>query len=205
MYDEVDADIHIVPGNSIFPLIVKPSNQHCSLGINFDSVVENKIQLNKQIKIIEKQFGQKPLVEEYIFGRELNVMILGDEVLPISEIIFGEYYKDKPKIVDYEAKWREQSENYKQTVGVCPADLEKSLVVKIEKIALKAFQVCGGRDYGRVDMRLSENNEPYVLEVNLNPDIRPDGGAFRSAKTAGYSYPQFLKKIVEIAWKRYGN
>lgn len=191
------------PGNLKFPLIVKPSNQHCSLGISLNSVVNNKIDLEKQVKKIKKEFGQEVLTEEYIMGRELNVLILGNEVLPISEIIFGDYYKNKPKIVDFKAKWVESSVNYHQTTGVCPAKLNKKLEEKIKETALKAFQVCGGRDYGRVDLRLADDGKFYVLEVNLNPDISPGGGAFRSAKTAGYDYPGFLKKIVNVAMERY--
>lgn len=193
------------PGNLKFPMIVKPSNQHCSLGISLNSVVNNKIELEKQVKKIKKKFGQEVLTEEYIAGRELNVLILGNEILPISEIIFGNFYKNKPKIVDFKAKWVENSLNYKQTVGVCPAKLEEKLEAKIKVTALKAFQVCGGRDYGRVDLRLADDEKFYVLEVNLNPDISPGGGAFRSAKTAGYDYPGFLKKIVDVAMERYGD
>lgn len=194
-----------VPENKKFPLIVKPANEHCSLGISLSSVVKNKTELKKQVKKIKKKFGPEVLVEEYIAGRELNVLILGNKVLPISEIVFGNFFKDKPKIVDFKAKWVEDSINYRQTVGVCPAKLNKTLEVKIKKTALKAFQICGGRDYGRVDMRLADDGKFYVLEVNLNPDISPGGGAFRSAKTAGYDYPGFLKKIVDVAMERYEN
>lgn len=193
------------PGNLKFPMIVKPSNQHCSLGISLNSVVNNKIDLEKQVKKIKKEFSQEALIEEYIPGRELSVLILGKEVLPISEIIFGDFFKDKPKIVDFKAKWVENSINYCQTTGVCPAKLNETLETKIKKIALKAFQVCGGRDYGRVDLRLADDGKFYVLEMNLNPDISPGGGAFRSAKTAGYDYPGFLKKIIDVALERYGN
>ncbi|MBI3559051.1 ATP-grasp domain-containing protein [Candidatus Gottesmanbacteria bacterium] len=193
------------PGNLKFPLIVKPSAQHCSLGISLDSVVSNKIDLEKQTEKIEKEFNQKALVEEYIAGRELNVLILGNEVLPISEIVFGDFFKNKPKIVDFKAKWVENSVNYQQTIGVCPAKLNKAIESKIKKKALKAFKICGGRDYGRVDLRLANDDKFYILEVNLNPDISPGGGAFRSAKTAGYDYPGFLKKIVDLAMERYGN
>ena len=170
-----------------------------------DSVVNNKNELEKQVKKIKKEFKQEVLVEEYIAGRELNVLILGNEVLPISEIVFGDYFKNKPKIVDFKAKWVENSINYQQTTGVCPAKLNKELESEIKETALKAFQICGGRDYGRVDFRLAEDGKFYVLEVNLNPDISPGGGAFRSAKTAGYDYPGFLKKIIDVAWERYGN
>lgn len=193
------------PGNLKFPMIVKPSAQHCSLGISLSSVVNNETQLKKQIKKIKKEFDQEALVEEYIAGRELNVLILGNEVLPISEIVFGNFFKDKPKIVDFKAKWVENSVNYRQTTGVCPAKLDKKLEAKIKETSLKVFKICGGRNYGRVDLRLANNGKFYILEVNLNPDIQPDGGAFRSAKTAGYDYPGFLKKIIDVALERYGN
>ena len=194
-------------GNLKYPLIVKPTKEDSSVGININSVVNNYSELQKATKEVLDDFGEQVLVEEYIDGRELNIAVLGNgdktRTLPISEIIFGEYYKDKPKVIDFEAKWAQDSQEYKQTNGVCPADLPVNVVEELSKQSIAIFHACGGRDYGRVDVRLDKNNVPYFLEINLNPDIRPDTGIFRSAKAAGYDYPGFIKELIMIASLRY--
>lgn len=194
-----------VPGNSKtnFPLIVKPANEDCSLGINEKAVVKNKKELEEQIKFLEKTYSEPVLVEEYIDGRELNVSVIGAgknaEVLPISEIIFGPSYKNKPKVVDFAAKWEEKTDSFKETVGVCPAKLPADVENYVKEVALKSFLATGCKNITRVDIRLSKDNIPYVLEVNANPGIGPDDGSTRSARAAGLSYPQFLEKIIQVA------
>lgn len=172
--------------NLRFPLIVKPSQEDCSLGISQSSIYNEPI-----------------LIEEYIDGRELNVTILGHEVLPISEITFGPTFKNKYKIVDFAAKWEKRTPEYKQTVGVCPAKLPASLSRKIQSLALKVFKLTHGRDLTRIDFRLSSDGTPFVLEVNVNPAIGPEDGAVRSARAGGLSYPKFLEKIVKLAYGRH--
>lgn len=197
-----------VPGNSQtnFPLIVKPASEDCSLGINERAVVNNKQELEKQIKFLEKTYSEAVLVEEYIEGRELNVSVIGagknTQVLPISEIIFGPSYKNKPKVVDFAAKWEEQTANFKETVGVCPADLPKAVENHVKEVALKSFLATGCKNITRVDIRLSKDNIPFVLEVNANPGVGPTDGSTRSARAAGYSYSQFLQKIINVALER---
>lgn len=194
-----------VPGSSRekFPLIVKPANEDCSLGINEKAVVNNKQELEKQIEFLEKVYSEPVLVEEYIDGRELNVSVIGTgknaEVLPISEIVFGPSFKNKPKIVDFAAKWYEESISCKETVGSCPANLPKGVANYVKEVALKSFLATGCKNITRVDIRLSKNNIPYVLEVNANPGVGPDDGSTRSARAAGLSYSQFLEKILAVA------
>jgi D-alanine-D-alanine ligase len=195
-----------VPGSEKFPLIVKPACEDCSLGISEKSVVNNPRQLKKQTDFLRKKYDEEVLVEEYIDGRELNVTVMGNgdkaEALPISEIVFGPSYKDKYKIVDFDAKWKEHSLKFKETVGVCPADLPGKLAREIQDIAVAAYLATGCRDFARVDFRLSKNNKPFILEVNANPGIGPEDGATRSARAAGMSYPQFLEVIVRNALSR---
>ncbi len=191
----------------LFPLIVKPVNEHCSLGINENSVVSNIKELHNRLKYLFHTYQGPILVEEYIDGRELSLTLLGNnpniKVLPISEIIFGRSYQKKRwKIVDFAAKWIEESVNYKDTVGICPASLKEEIKLLIEELAKKAYILCGCRDYARLDLRLSPDGTPYFLEININPGIGPQDGAVRSAKTAGMDYSSFLKTIIKIALLR---
>ena len=185
-----------------FPMFVKLLSEDASIGISESSVVNNKSELKARIEYLFKNFKQDLIVEEYIDGRELNVSILGSEVLPISEISFKGLSKKLPKIITYEAKWSPTSEYYKHTVPVCPAKLSKGIATKISEIALESYRVMGCRDYARVDIRLAKNNHPYVIEVNPNPDISPDSGFARSAAASGIEYENLIEKLVRLALSR---
>lgn len=199
--DQLSADDLVLQ----FPIIVKPSAEDASVGIENDSIVYNFKSLCERVEFILKNFEQPALIEEYIDGRELNVGILGNNppvILPISEIDFSDLPSDKPKIVTYDAKWVEGTDEYNGTKGVCPADIPLRVEAKVKSIALKAFRLMGCRDYARVDMRLSPKNEPYVLEVNPNPDLSDDAGFYRSAKTYGMTYTNLVGAIVGFALER---
>jgi D-alanine-D-alanine ligase len=188
-----------------FPLIVKPSREDASVGIESSSVVSNLSELKKRIRFVIERFDQPALVEEYIDGRELNIAIIGNKkplVLPISEIDMSTLPKKYRRIISYNAKWMKDTEEYEHTRGVCPADLPVELETQIKEIALKAFQILGCRDYARIDVRLSADNKPFILEVNPNPDISDDAGFARSARAHGFTFEELICKIVESALER---
>jgi D-alanine-D-alanine ligase len=191
-----------------FPLIIKPVHEDGSIGINSDSVVRNNADFEKKVKEIIELYKQPALAEEYIDGREINAAVLGNgdnnQVLPLSEIIF-DFPEDVPKIVSFEAKWVEDSMLCKNSVGKCPADVPEQVKARIIDIAKKAFLAMGCSDYGRVDFRL-RGEELFVLEVNPNPCINPNGAGFiRSANAAGLDYDAVISKIVEIAMSRHND
>jgi len=188
-----------------YPLIVKPSREDASTGIDNGSVVEDLAALKKKVRGIFSEYDQPALIEEYINGRELNVAIVGNKrpiVFPISEIDFSGLPANYPKIVTYNAKWMQGTIEYTGTVGVCPAPIPAELEKKVKEIALKCYKVMGLRDYGRVDLRIDKNLVPYVLEVNPNPDLSDDAGFARSARTYGMSFEDTVAKIVEYALER---
>jgi D-alanine-D-alanine ligase len=189
-----------------FPLIVKPSHEDGSVGISNSSVVSTMGELRRLIRYIFEEFEQPALVEQYIDGRELNVAILGHKIpqaLPISEIDFSGLTNEMPKIVTYKAKWMHGTIEYEGTKGLCPARLTTQQEARLKEIALKCFHIVGCRDYARVDFRMAPNGQLYVLEVNPNPDISDEAGFARSAKAAGYTFPEVIGKIVESALERY--
>lgn len=188
-----------------YPLIVKPAFEDASVGIENDSIVENIKQLNRRVKFVLNFFQQPALVEEYIDGREFNVAVLGDrnlKALPISEIDFSAMPDNLYNIVSYQAKWDPLHEAYHKTIPHCPAKISKRIEKKVVETAIRAFRVMGCRDYARVDMRLSRQNELYVLEVNPNPDLTESAGFMRSAEASGLTYEKTLKKIISLAWAR---
>jgi len=190
------------PLNLNFPLIVKPSEEDASIGIKDESVVKNEKELRDRAKHVIKEYEQPALVEEFIDGREFNVGIIGDkEVLPISEITFDGLPEGKPKIVNYDAKWKEDSIDYKETKRSCPANINQELKDKLTQLAIKAAELFDCRDYFRVDFRVKDS-QPFILEVNQNPDISEDAGLFAMAKEKDYSYQDLINKIIKSAMQR---
>lgn len=191
--------------NLHYPLIMKLDEEDASIGISEYSVVKNFNEFKEHYQFLSETYNKKILLEEYIEGREINVAILNGKVLPPSEIDFTGLPEELPKIVTYEGKWIEGSEYYNFTKPVCPAKLNKKIKSQIEKIALQAYTVMNCRDYARVDIRLSKENIPYVIELNPNPDISPDSGFVRAANAAGISYKELLKTITSFALERKKN
>jgi len=107
-----------------------------------------------------------------------------------------------PRICGYEAKWEEGTPEFRHTVPLCPAPLPSKLEKRVKQVALRSYRLMDCRDYARVDIRLSLDGIPYVLEVNANPDISPDAGMPRSAGAAGLTYPQLIGRIAELAFSR---
>ncbi len=191
-----------------FPLIVKPISEDASVGIENESVVRTHEKLVERLKHVFDEFKQPALVEQFINGRELNVSVLGVDppiALPISEIDFSEMPEHLERIVSYQAKWDSLHEAYHKTIPICPAELSDEITKKAQEIALRVFSIMELRDYCRVDMRLSENNELFVLEANPNPELSDGVGFMRSADAVGYSYGDILNMIVGMALKRKKN
>ena len=189
-----------------FPLIVKPLREDASIGIKNDSVVENRDQLRKKFLSVIETYNQPALVEEFIDGREVNVSLLGTknpDVLPIAEIDFSNLPKEYKKFCPYDSKWINDSQFYRATPSICPTNLSNGLEKRIRKIAYDAYTIFGCRDYGRIDFRIGENNKPYVLEVNPNPDISLDAGLAKAAMVYGLTYDKLIDKILNSAMERY--
>lgn len=188
-----------------YPVIVKPAHEDASLGIDFDSVVSNLADLRRRVAWVIQNYHQPAIVEEYIDGRELNIAILGDQIpqaLPISEITFPYVPEDRPRICSYNVKWMESSPEYHWVGAECPAPLDEAVTARVQQIAIAAFSLLGCRDYARVDMRLDANNQPYIVEVNANPDLSPDAGLTRSALASGRTYTQLVGEIIACALQR---
>jgi D-alanine-D-alanine ligase len=103
------------------------------------------------------------------------------------------------QIVTFSGKWHKESIEARGTPGVCPADLTPEVRDRVEAAAVLAYQELGVRGFARVDMRLRED-VPYILEVNIHPDLAPDAGFFRSARVGGHSYASMLLFILRLAF-----
>lgn len=190
-----------------FPLIVKPNREGSSKGIGISSVVDNREDLYEQIKKVINQYGREVLVEEFIEGKELTVGIMQNgkiKVLPILEIDFSTAKKSG----EYFYSWRMKEYQGDVELGLtptfyCPARLDKDTEKKVRDIAKRAHTSIGCLDISRVDIRLSKDNIPYVLEVNPLPGLDPEESNFTMmAKAAGFRYEDLIETILLAALER---
>jgi D-alanine-D-alanine ligase len=182
----------------LLPAIVKPAAEDASIGIEQSSVVATPEALQRRIGQMQQRHGEV-VVQEYVSGREFNVGFVGDEPLPISEIDFTEMPSGAWPIVSFAAKWHEDSEEYAGTQPVCPADLTPGMAATLRDVATKAWTAVEGKGYGRVDLRLDADGQPWILEVNPNPDLSEDAGLANMARAAGWSYDELVSRIVDAA------
>ena len=193
-------------GNLRMPLFVKPLRSDASLGIGGNSLVHDAVALMEQVSAIRKELNDNALAEEYIEGREFYVGVLGNtqpKALPPIEIDFTGFPDGVPKVMDSKAKWDERSREYKGTNSVL-AQLPDELRARLQKVAVDAYRALRVRDYGRVDLRLTDTGEIYVLEGNASCYLERESEFAMSAAAAGLDYPRLIEQIVNLALERYG-
>ena len=189
-----------------FPLIVKPSNEDGSIGIDATSVVESVKELMEKIHYVHEEFDSPALIEEYIEGREIYAAVLGNEspeVLPLVELDLSRLPEGTPRIAGTEVKWEKETEAYKVTKAAPVEDMPEATVKRLSDTALAAYQALKLRDYGRIDMRLSRKGEVFVIEANPNPWLSSGAEFVMAARKAGRSYSQLIGEIVDLARARY--
>jgi D-alanine--D-alanine ligase len=180
-----------VPGRSIdtsllggYPLIVKPNAEGSTVGL---TLVKHPSELDAALEKAG-QHDHQILVEQYIEGRELTVAVVGEEAYPIVEI------KPKSGFYDYEAKYTKGKTDY-----ICPAPLDKEMGRHLRELAVECAAVLGCLGVVRVDFRLSEEDEPYVLEVNTVPGMTPTSLVPMAAAAKGMTYDQLVGRMVDMA------
>jgi len=190
-----------------FPLIVKPMSEDGSIGIDAEAVVTTVKQLMERVEYIQNEFDSPALIEEYIEGREIYVGILGGyertRALPLVELDLSKLPKGVPRIASYDVKFEKNTEAYKLTKSDLVDNLDEETTSRLSETALTAYRALKLRDYGRVDMRLTEKGKVYVIEANPNPWLASRQEFAMAAKAAGLSYTQLIGEIVDMAMARY--
>lgn len=192
-------------GNLRMPLFVKPLRADASIGIGTNALVKDATSLMKRVIAIHEKFNDAALAEEYIEGREFYVGVIGNRdpiAFPPVEMDFSGLPAGAPRILDSKAKFDENSAEYKGTKAVM-ADVAPELKAKIEKAAIDAYRALRVRDYGRVDLRLTDTGDIYVIEVNANCYLEQSGEFATAAAAAGFDYPSLIQKLVDLAIERF--
>ena len=186
------------------PCIIKSVWEHASVGLEETSVVsvKNAGQLQVETEKRQDQLGGECFAEQFIDGREFNLSVLasqeGEEVLPPAEMRFIDYPPGKWKVVGYRAKWDEASfESLHTQRSFEFAKSERPLLQNLVDMTKRCWHLFGLRGYARVDFRVDERNQPWVLEINANPCLSPDAGFVAAASQAGLSYRQVVERIIQ--------
>jgi D-alanine-D-alanine ligase len=199
-----DSDLE-TGGRLRMPLFVKPLRTDASIGIDGDALVRTPTDMMKRVLAIHEKVHDSALVEEYIEGREFYFGILGNPpdavAFPPIEMDFSGLPDGAPHVLDSRAKWQKNSAEYKGTKVVL-AEIPDELKAKLQKVSLDAYRALRVRDYGRIDLRLTNTNEVYVIEVNAACYLQ-QASEFATAAAADLDYPTLINRIVDCAVKRY--
>ena len=169
------------------PLVIKPATNGSSIGL---SIIDDRRDLEEAIGLAFT-FDEKVIIEEYIQGREVTVGILGNQALPLIEVI------PKKKFFDYEAKYQPGMTEY-----VVPAKLEERIAKRIQDTALLAHKLLGCFACSRADMILSTDNLPFILEVNTIPGFTKTSLLPKAAKTIGIDFSRLCLKLIQLAYEK---
>lgn len=184
-----------------FPIFVKPLHMDSSYGISQASLVDGEKELAERIMFIHESLGQDALAETYIDGREFFVSLLGEARLrtyPMREIVYTKVPEDEPKFLTFRAKWNEDYQKKWGIQNVFAKDIDEKLIQKIHSICKRAFRILQLSGYARVDLRVTPQNDVYVLEVNPNPALGKDEDFMLSLMKSGLGYEQILQKLLQL-------
>lgn len=191
-------------GRLRMPLIVKPLRMDASIGIEGTSLVRSTTQMMKRVVNIHEKVKDSALVEEYIEGREFYVGVMGNRkpiALPPIEMDFSGMPQGMPQILGRRAKWVKSSKEYKGTCSKL-AEIPDELKMKLQRVSIDAYRALRVRDYGRVDLRVTRNNEIYVIEVNAACYLEKTAEFSTAAKAAGISHHDLVNAIARLAITR---
>jgi D-alanine-D-alanine ligase len=188
--------------------IVKASWEDASVGLDENSIIKttDKTEILNAINNRMKKINGPCFAEAYIDGREFNIAQLetpsGVQLLPAAEMLFLDYPPGKLKLLDYRAKWVEDSFEYdktRRTLDIPPEDA--LLIAELQDIARRCWQLFGLRGYARVDFRVDKKGNPFVLEINANPCLSLDAGFSAALERTSLKYHEAIGYLISDALK----
>lgn len=193
-----------------YPLIVKSIEEHGSFGIAQASVVSNVEELQERVAYLHENLGTHAMAEEYVEGRELYLAILGNRrltTLPLMELHFGDLSETGFAIATRKVKW---DWGYQERHGIdarTPDDLSPEVTKRLVTLGKRVYRRLGLSGYARIDFRLRNGGEPYVLEANPNADLAYGEEFANSAEAMGISYEELIQRVLnhglryQAAWR----
>ncbi|MFK7740317.1 MAG: ATP-grasp domain-containing protein [Planctomycetota bacterium] len=201
-----------LPKGLEYPVIVKSAIEHGSTGLSQASVVKSDAQLEKRVAYMFDKVGGEVIAEQFIPGRELTVCVAGNgsrpHVLPVWEVWYSKLPKGKHAIATEQVKW---NVDYAQSIGIKTGRARRLTDDKqreVQGVARDAYRALGLSGYARMDFRMNEQGELFVIEANVNPDITEIEDFSEAAQEHGWSYADLVQQIVESGlkyeapWKR---
>jgi D-alanine-D-alanine ligase len=177
------------------PFVVKAPREGSSVGVY---IVKDAAKLDESLRAAG-QYARELLIEKFVEGRELTIGIVGDQVLPVIEIRpkkAGEFY-------DFANKYNFLNPQAAGADHICPAPLSAAETERVQAAALAAHRALGLEIYSRVDLLLTSDGTPYVLEINTIPGMTPVSLLPEAAGVAGVAYPELCRRIIELSLARF--
>lgn len=188
LFDLGGGTLPLLPGSLDLPLVVKPRFEGSSAGV---TIVKTHEQWTSAMLAASKTYGQI-LAEEYVDGREFTAGVLGEEALPILEIV-----ANRDGFYSYDAKYEQGGATH-----IVPAKIDEDLAARLQMLALSAHRLLGLRDYSRTDFIVSRDNRPYILEINSLPGLTPLSLIPDACAAVGIGFEALIDRLVGYALAR---
>ena len=188
LFELAGGTLPLLPGSLDLPLVVKPRFEGSSAGV---TIVHTHEQWTNAMLNASKTYSQI-LAEEYVDGREMTCAVLGEEALPVVEIV-----PNRDGFYSYDAKYEPGGSTH-----IVPARIDEDLAARLQMLALSAHRLIGLRDYSRTDFIVSRDNRPYMLEINSLPGLTPRSLFPDAAGSIGITFEALIDRLVTYALER---
>ncbi len=202
------------PNRLDFPLFVKSVVEDASYGISQASIVHDDQALIERVQFVHDHTGGDAIAEQYIDGRELYVGIFGNDRLqafPAWEMVFSKMPDDIARIATRSVKWNKKYQEKHGIMTQAAEDLSETTQRKIAQVCKRVYRRLNITGYARMDLRLTDDQQFYVIEANANPNIEYGEDFAESAEHVGIEYDALLQRILNLGlaykpgWKRSGS
>lgn len=183
-----------------YPLLVKTLASDGSIGLAQASIVDTDEKLEKRVIYLQETFDYDVIAEEYIAGREIYIGILGNRrltALPLVEMDFGKLSPGAEPIATSKVKWDWKYQE-ERSIQLVLADLPEDVKERLVRIAKRVYRGLSLSGYGRIDFRLTEDGQPFLIEANPNCDLGFGEELHEAAKAAGLTYETLLQRILNL-------
>lgn len=188
LFDLSGGTLPLLPGSLDLPLVVKPRFEGSAIGVN---IVRTHEQWTSAMIASAKTYSQI-LAEEYLPGREFTVAVLGEEALPVIEIV-----ANRDEFYTYDAKYGAGGSTH-----IVPAHIDSDLAARLQMLALSTHRLVGLRDYSRTDFIVTKEGRPYILEINTLPGLTPTSLFPDACGATGISYEALVDRLIGYALAR---